>query len=68
MKHSKEFNEFTSLVDRVIAVPHSVIEKRMADYREEADKNPRKRGPKEKKRPTLTASSHGSGARKKRAA
>jgi hypothetical protein len=68
MKHSKEFNAFTSLVDRVVAVPHSVIEKRMTEYREQADKNPRKRGPKKKKRPTLTASSRASGVRKRRAA
>ena len=59
MKHSKEFVVFTELVDRVIAVPHSVIQKRVAEAREQADKNPRKRGPKKKKRPTLTASSHG---------
>ena len=56
MKHSKEFDAFTNLVDRVIAVPHSVIQKRIAEARELADKNPRKRGPKKKKRPTLTAS------------
>ncbi len=68
MKHSKEFVVFTELVDRVIAVPHSVIQKRVAEAREQADKNPRKRGPKKKKRPTLTASSHASGVRKKRAA
>ena len=68
MKHSKEFEAFTSLVDRVIAVPHSVIQKRVAEARELADKNPRKRGPKKKKRPTLTASSRASNARKRRAA
>ena len=68
MKHSQEFEAFTSLVDRVIAVPHSVIEKRMADYRDQADKNPRKRGPKKKKRPNVTASSRASSVRKRRAA
>ena len=68
MKHSKEFDAFTGLVDRVLTVPHSVIEKRMAEYREQADKNPRKRGPKKKKRPTLTASSRVATVRKRRAA
>jgi hypothetical protein len=53
MKHSKEFEAFTNLVDRVIGVPHSVIQKRKVEARELADKNPRKRGPKKKKRPTL---------------
>jgi hypothetical protein len=67
MKHSKEFDAFTSLVDRVLAVPHSVIQKRVAEARELADKNPRKRGPKKKKRPTSTAS-RVSNVRKRRAA
>ena len=67
MKHSKEFEAFTDLVDRVLAVPHSVIQKRVAEAREQADKNPRKRGPK-KKRATLTASSRASGVRKRRVA
>jgi len=65
-KQPKEFEKFDRLVGRVLAVPHSVIEKRLADYREQADKNPRKRGPKKKKRPTSTASSRASGVRKRR--
>lgn len=65
MKRSKEFDAFTNLVDRVIAVPHSVIQKRVAEARERADKNPRKRGPKPK---TSSASSRASGVRKRRAA
>ena len=68
MKRSKEFENFTNLVDRVLAVPHSVIQKRVAEARELADKNPRKRGPKKKKRPILTASSRASSAHKRRAA
>jgi len=67
MKHSKEFEAFTNLVDRVLAVPHSVIQTRVAEARELSDKNPRKRGPKKKKRPTLTASSRASTTRKRRA-
>ena len=67
-KNSAEFENFDSLVGQVLAVPHSVIQKRVAEAREQADKNPRKRGPKKKKQPTLTASSHASNARKRRAA
>ena len=67
-KDSSEFEKFDRLVGKVLAVPHSVIQKRLAEYREQADKNPRKRGPKKKKRPTSTASSHVSSVRKKRAA
>lgn len=68
MKRSEEFEKFTGLVDRVLAVPHSVIQKRLVEAREQADKNPRKRGPKKKKRPTLTASSRASTSHKRRAA
>lgn len=67
-KPSAEFDAFTSLVDRVLAVPHSVIQKRVEEARELSDKNPRKRGPKKKKRPTLTASSRVASSRSKRAA
>jgi hypothetical protein len=65
---SKEFDVFTNLVDRVIAVPHSVIQKRVEEARKLADKNPRKRGPKKKKRPISTVSSRVVNARKRRAA
>lgn len=65
MKHSKEFDAFTNLVDHVMAVPHSVIQKRVAEARKLANKNPRKRGPKPK---TSSASSRASGVRKRRVA
>jgi hypothetical protein len=69
MKHKhSEFEAFTSLVDRVLAVPHSVIQERIEEARRLSDQNPRKRGPKKKKRPTSTASSHASSAHKRRAA
>jgi len=67
-KTSSEFENFDRLVGKVLAVPHSVIQKRVAEAREQADKNPRKRGPKKKKRPTLTASSRASSVRKRRVA
>lgn len=66
MKHSKEFDAFTNLVDRVLAVPHSVIQKRVAEARKQADKNPRKRGPKAKAKPSASVRASSSG--KKRAA
>lgn len=65
MKRNNEFETFTELVDRVIAVPHSVIQKRIAEAREQANKNPRKRGPKPK---TSSASSRASSGRKRRVA
>lgn len=46
MKHSEEYNRFTALVDRVLAVPHSVIQKRVEEHRRQAALNPSKPGPK----------------------
>lgn len=48
MKHSEEFDAFTELVDRVLAVPHSEVQKRVTGALKEADKNSRKRGPRPK--------------------
>jgi hypothetical protein len=64
-KHNSEFEKFDGLVGKVLAVPHSVIQKRVAEARELADKNPRKRGPKPK---TSSASSRAVGVRKRRVA
>jgi hypothetical protein len=44
----KEYQAFTSLVDRLLAVPKSELDRREAEYRKDAQKNPRKRGPKPK--------------------
>jgi hypothetical protein len=44
----KEYQAFTSLVDRLLAVPKTEVDRRQAEYRKEAAKNPRKRGPKPK--------------------
>ena len=46
---SKEYDRFTALTDRLLAVPHGEIQKRIARHREEAAKNPRRRGPKPKR-------------------
>ena len=47
-KTSSEFDAFTRMVDKVLSVPKAEILRREAEYRKEADKNPRKRGPKPK--------------------
>ncbi len=44
MKNPSEYDAFTQLVDKVLTVPHSVIQERVEEYRRQADKNPRKRG------------------------
>jgi hypothetical protein len=45
---SKEFDAFTALTDRLLKVPRAEIQKRVAEHKEQAAKNPRKRGPKPK--------------------
>jgi len=48
---SAEFRAFTATVDKLLAVPKEVILQREAEYRRQADANPRKRGPKKKATP-----------------
>jgi hypothetical protein len=50
VKQSAEYEAFTSLVDRVLAVPHSVIKQRVEEYRKQAALNPNRRGPKPKQK------------------
>jgi hypothetical protein len=50
VKKTSEYAAFTDLVDRVLLVPHAVIQKRVEEHREEAARNPRKRGPKPKRK------------------
>jgi hypothetical protein len=57
MRHSDEFERFTSLVDRVLAVPHSVIKERVEEHRKQAALNPNRPGPKPKKRKIKTSAS-----------
>jgi hypothetical protein len=45
---SKEYRAFTKLTDRLLAVPHTEIQQRIARHRAQAAKNPNKRGPKPK--------------------
>lgn len=44
----KEYQAFTSLVDRLLAVPKSEVDRRQAEYRKQSEQNPNKRGPKRK--------------------
>lgn len=56
MKHSAEYEAFTALVDRVLAVPHSVIKERVEEHRRKAALNPNRPGPKPKvKKPSASA-------------
>lgn len=45
-----EFAVFTSTIDRLLSVSKIDIEEREDAYRDEVDRNPRKRGPKRKRR------------------
>ena len=44
----KEYQAFTSLVNRLLTVPKEDVDRRQAEYRQQAEQNPRKRGPKQK--------------------
>lgn len=45
---SKEYDKFTNLVDGLLAVPRAVLQERIGKHREQAAKNPNKRGPRPK--------------------
>ena len=47
---SREFKAFTALTERLLSVSKETLDARMAAYKEQAAKNPNKRGPK----PTAT--------------
>lgn len=42
------FQRFRDATKAALSVPHSVIQKRIADHREKAANNPNRRGPKRK--------------------
>ena len=50
VKHPSEYEAFTNLVDRVLAVPHSVIKQRIEEHRKKTALNPSKPGPKSKRK------------------
>ncbi len=49
---SKEFQAFRDLTDRLLAVPRATIQERIAKEQDHSAKNPRKRGPKPKIKPS----------------
>jgi hypothetical protein len=49
------FQRFDALVDSVLAVPHSLIERRQRAYRKKVDANPNRRGPKRKVKPSASS-------------
>jgi hypothetical protein len=42
------FQRFDALIDSVLAVPHSLLERRERAYRKKVEANPNRRGPKRK--------------------
>ena len=54
-----EYEAFTHLVDRVLAVPHSEILRREAEYKKQSQQNPRRRGPKPKQKAKVKPSASG---------
>ena len=52
MNVNSEFGKFASLVSRVISVPKTEILRREAEYKEQSEKNPHRRGPKRKTKPS----------------
>jgi hypothetical protein len=48
---TKEFQAFTSLTDKLLAVSKATIHERHQAHKEQAAQNPRKRGPKPRVKP-----------------
>lgn len=44
--HNPEFEAFDRAIGQLLSVSHDEMKKRMEAYKVEADKNPKKRGPK----------------------
>lgn len=42
------WQQFQAAMGKVLAVPHSEIQRRIAEHRKEAARNPNRRGPKKK--------------------
>jgi hypothetical protein len=57
MKHSEEYERFTAYVDRVLAVPHSVIKQRVEEERKVSAMKTVRPGPKPKKKAVKPPSS-----------
>jgi hypothetical protein len=54
MKHSAEYEAFTSAVEHLMSIPKTEILRRETEYKKQADLNPRKRGPKRKVKPSVS--------------
>ena len=68
-RQTKEYQAFTSLVEQLLTVPKEELDRRMVAYKEAADKNPNKRGPKpgkRVKRPASRASGDAGASRSRR--
>ena len=57
---TKQFQAFDQTMKRLLAVPRATLERRMAEYREQAAQNPNKRGPKPKVKLSASSSHDGS--------
>jgi len=51
---STEYKRFTNAVERIMSIPKTEILRREAEYKKQADLNPRKRGPKRKAKPSAS--------------
>lgn len=47
-RSQKELQAFVELTDKLLAVPKETLDRRLAEYDEQAKQNPKKRGPKPK--------------------
>jgi len=45
-----EYEAFTRTLDKLLSVPHDEMKRRLEAHKEEAAKNPNRRGPKPKKK------------------
>ncbi len=54
-KSPTEFDEFTKLVDRVLAVPHAEIVRREKEYQKQVAQKPKRPGPKRKVKTSAVA-------------
>ena len=53
-QNNPEFDAFTRTMYKLLAVSHEELKRRMEAYKERAAKNPRKRGPKPKRKDART--------------
>ncbi len=51
-RRTKEFQQFDSLMEKLLTVPKSTIHERHAEHKKRAALNPKKRGPKPRVKPS----------------